>query len=151
MNNKLSYKFSYHRRLPHIQPEGATFFVTSRLANSLPIDVIEKLHNERAAIDAELAKIINKHERSEQAYLASRRLFGKWDKALDESSTGIKYLTNQQIAKLVVESLHFRDGTVYDLIAYCIMQYLRQLRRSGRLKNRMNSTQAGDLLKNISQ
>lgn len=121
MNNKLSYKFSYRRRLPHIQPEGATFFVTSRLADSLPMDVVEKLHNERTTIDAELAKIINKHERAEQAYLASRRLFGKWDKALDESDTGIKYLANEQIAKLVADSLHYRDGKVYDLIAYCIM------------------------------
>lgn len=121
MNNKLSYKFSYHRRLPHIQPEGATFFVTSRLADSLPVEVAEKLHRERDRIDAELAKIADKHERAEKAYLASRRLFGKWDKALDSSDAGIKHLANAQIAKLVVESLHFRDGKVYELIAYCIM------------------------------
>jgi len=119
--NKLSYKFSYHRRLPHIQPQVAIFFVTSRLAGSLPIDVIEKLHCERDIIDTELAKIVDKQERTEKAYLESRRLFGKWDKALDASGTGIKYLANAQIAKLVVESLHFRDGKVYELIAYCIM------------------------------
>lgn len=121
MNNKLSYKFSYHRRLPHIQPEGATFFITSRLAGSLPVDVIEKLHRERDLIDAELAKIADKHEQAEKAYLASCRLFGKWDEALDASDMGIKYLANAQIAKLVADSLHFRDGTVYELIAYCIM------------------------------
>ena len=121
MNNKLSYKFSYRRRLPHIQPEGATFFVTSRLADSLPIDVVEKLHRERDVIDAELAKIADKHERAEKAYLASRRLFGKWDKALDASDIGIKYLANAQVAKLVADSLHFRDSKVYELIAYCIM------------------------------
>jgi putative transposase len=121
MHNKLSYKFSYRRRLPHIQPEGATFFVTSRLAGSLPVDVIEKLHRERDLIAAELEKIADKHERAEKAYLASRRLFAKWDKVLDNSDTGIKYLANAQIAKLVVESLHFRDGKVYELIAYCLM------------------------------
>ena len=121
MNDKLSYKFSYHRRLPHIQPEGATFFVTSRLAGSLPVDVVERLHRERNLIDAELAKIADKQERAEKAYLASRRLFGKWDKVLDISDTGIKHLANAQIAKLIMESLHFRDGKVYELIAYCIM------------------------------
>jgi putative transposase len=121
MNDKLSYKFSYRRRLPHIQPEGAIFFVTSRLAGSLPVDVIEKLHRERNLIDAELAKIADKNERVEKAYLVSRRLFGKWDKALDASDTGIKYLANMQVAKLVADSLHFRDGIVYELIAYCIM------------------------------
>ena len=121
MNDKLSYKFSYHRRLPHIQPEGATFFVTSRLAGSVPLEVIEKLHRERDHMDAELAKIADRHERAEKAYLASRRLFGKWDKALDTSATGIKYLTNPMVANLVVASLHFRDGKVYELIACCIM------------------------------
>lgn len=121
MNDKLSYKFSYHRRLPHIQPEGATFFVTSRLAGSLPPEVVEKLHRERDLIDAELARIADKRERAEKAYLASRRLFGKWDRAMDASSTGIRYLANTKVAKLVVESLHFRDGKVHELIAYCIM------------------------------
>lgn len=81
MSDNLSYKFSYRRRLPHIQPEGATFFVTSRLAGSLPDDIVEKLHRERDLIDAELAKIGTGHERAEKAYLASRRLFGKWIKA----------------------------------------------------------------------
>jgi hypothetical protein len=32
-----------------------------------------------------------------------------------------------------------------------LVQYLRQLRAGGRLKNGMNSAQAGDLLKNVSQ
>ena len=119
--NQFSFKNFYRRNLPHIQPEGAIFFVTSRLANSLPMDVVEKLRRERDVIDAELAKITDKYERAEKAYLASRRLFGKWDKALDSSSTGIMYLSNVQVAKLVADSLHFRDGKVYELIAYCIM------------------------------
>lgn len=119
--NQFSYKNYYHRNLPHIQPEGATLFVTSRLAGSLPIEVVERLHRERELIDAELEKITNLHERAEKAYLESRRIFGKWDSALDESNTGIKYLANPQIAKLVADSLHYRDSKVYDLIAYCIM------------------------------
>jgi hypothetical protein len=99
MNSKLSYKFSYRRRLPDIQPEGATFFVTSRLAGSLPWDVVEKLHRERDFIDAELANVSAKHKPAEKAYLASRRLFDKWDKALDTSNTGIEYLANVKMAK----------------------------------------------------
>ena len=85
------------------------------------MDVVEKLHHERELIDRELAKIADKHKRAEKSYLASRRLFDKWDKALDTSNTGINYLGNIKVAKLVVESLHFRDGKVYELIAYCIM------------------------------
>jgi REP element-mobilizing transposase RayT len=121
MNDKLSYKFSYRRRLPHIQPEGATFFVTSRLAGSLPVDIIETLQHERDRIDAELAKIADKRARDEKAYLLSRYLFDTWDEALDKSDTGIKYLANPNVAKLIKESLHFRDGNIFELIAYCIM------------------------------
>src|SRR5215216_223770 len=121
MKNNLSYKFSYRRRLPHIQPEGATFFITSRLAGSLPIDVVEKLQRERESIDKELVKINDKQVRAEKAYLMSQHLLNKWDQALDESSTEIKYLTNTKIAELVVKSLHFRDSNVYELIAFCIM------------------------------
>ena len=40
------------------------------------MDVIEKLHRERDLIDAELSKIVDKHERAEKAYLESRRLLG---------------------------------------------------------------------------
>ena len=36
----------YRRKLPHIQPQGATFFVTFRLAGSLPDAVIELLKAE---------------------------------------------------------------------------------------------------------
>ena len=87
----------------------------------MPLEVVEKLHRERALLDAELEKIANKQERDEKAYLLSRRLFGKWDDALDTSKTGIRHLANPKVAKLIVESLHFRDGKVYELIAYCIM------------------------------
>jgi len=85
------------------------------------MSVVEKLHKERELIDAEIEKIADKNKQAKEAYLASRRLFGKWDTALDESTTGIKYLANSKVAKLIVESLHFRDGKVYELIAYCIM------------------------------
>jgi putative transposase len=41
------YKRSYRRNLPHLQPAGATFFVTFRLAGSLPKSVVEQWQNER--------------------------------------------------------------------------------------------------------
>ncbi|NOH01674.1 MAG: hypothetical protein HND47_06790 [Chloroflexi bacterium] len=121
MNNKLSYKPHYRRRLPHIQPEGATFFVTFRLAGSLPAEVVERLMLERERINRELEKIMNKKERAEKAYMESRRFFGKWDNELDKSTTGIEYLSDPRVADMVAESLHFRDGKVFDLIAFCIM------------------------------
>ncbi len=35
-------KIYYKRNLPHYKPPGYTFFVTFRLAGSLPVAVIEK-------------------------------------------------------------------------------------------------------------
>jgi hypothetical protein len=33
----------YRKNLPHIQPPGETFFITYRLAGSLPLSTIEQL------------------------------------------------------------------------------------------------------------
>jgi REP element-mobilizing transposase RayT len=76
---------------------------------------------ERERINRELAKITNNKKRAEKAYLKSRRLFGKWDNELDKSTTDVKYLSDPRVADMVVESLHFRDGKVFDLIAFCVM------------------------------
>lgn len=85
------------------------------------MEVVERLMRERERINRELAKITNNKERTEKAYIESRRLFGKWDDELDKSTTDVKFLSDPRVADMVVESLHFRDGKVFDLIAFCIM------------------------------
>ena len=87
----------------------------------MPADVVEKLHRERYLRNAELEKITNKEEKDKEAYLLSRHLFGKWDDALDIPNTDIRHLANPRVANLIAESLHFRDGKVHELVAYCIM------------------------------
>ena len=42
----LKFQHSYHRHLPHIQPPGATLFVTFRLAGSLPTHIQVELSRE---------------------------------------------------------------------------------------------------------
>lgn len=119
--SQFSYKQFYRRRLPHIQPEGATFFVTFRLAGSMPAEVIEKLHEEHEHSNRLLDQITDPKERAKQVDLASRRWFGKWDEFLDKASTGPKHLANEQIAAMLSDSIKYRDGKVYDLEAFCIM------------------------------
>lgn len=119
--NQFAYKNYYRRNLPHIQPEGATLFITFRLANSLPKEVIEKLRMEKEEVEKKIAQMSDNEEREKQLYLAHRRFFGKWDDALDTLAHGEKYLSNPQIADLVAESLLYRDGKVYDLEAFSIM------------------------------
>jgi REP element-mobilizing transposase RayT len=121
MKNKLDYKFSYHRRLPHIQPEGATFFVTSRLYGSLPREVVEKLSREKENIDRVLRNIPFREEHAKKADFEYTRFFDEWDNALETSETGVQYLADPRIAEIVSQSLHYRDGKVYELISFCVM------------------------------
>ena len=117
----LEYKIFYRRHLPHIQPPGATFFLTYRLAGSLPAAIQEELLAEGERIEKMLSQIENPDERVKQAYLEQRRMFGKWDAALDTASAGPQWLADDRVAQIVAESLHHLHGNMYDLDTYCIM------------------------------
>jgi putative transposase len=117
----LDYKLFYERQLPHYQPPGATLFITFRLADSIPPAVLDQLLAEREQANARLARISDVRERARQSYKEQRRLFGKWDTALDTAQSGPFWLRDFQIATLVADSLNHRDGRVYDLDAFCIM------------------------------
>lgn len=119
--NTLEYQLSYSRHLPHIQPPGATLFVTFRLAGSIPLAVQRALLAEAAASEKRLSQIGNAAERQRLTYEEHKRLFGRWDAVLDRAETGPRWLGEPQIAQLVQESLHYRDGKVYDLDTFCIM------------------------------
>jgi len=119
--NKLAFREFYRRRLPHIQVPGATYFITFRLAFSLPADILEKLSLESQRIEHSIAKISDKQERYRQADLEHRRLFGKLDEYLHTTTYGDFFFKDERIAALVSEALHFRDGKVYELLVFCIM------------------------------
>jgi REP-associated tyrosine transposase len=112
MKNKLAFREYYKRRLPHIQCAGATYFITFRLANSLPIEALNKLAEEKQKINR-LPE--SQKESAHQAW------FAKYDDYLDKALHGNPYLKNEQIANMVAESIQFRDGKTYDLTSYCIM------------------------------
>lgn len=111
----------YRRHLPHWQPDGATLFVTFRLADSLSRAVVAELWAEGERRDAALSRISDLEERCRWAYLNERRAFGQWDKALDAASGGPRWLSDSQVTGVVNEALHYRDGREYDLLAFCIM------------------------------
>ena len=112
MKNNLSFREYYKRRLPHIQIAGATYFITFRLVNSLPIEALDRLAEEKQKID----KLPESQKES-----AHRAWFAKYDDYLDMALHGNIYLKNEQIADVVAASIQFRDGKIYDLISYCIM------------------------------
>lgn len=112
MTNNLSFRDFYRRRLPHIQIAGSTYFITFRLMNSLPVDALEKLAEEKKKID----KLPQN-----QKGLAHQAWFEKYDNYLDQALHGNLYLKNEQVADMVAESILFRNGKSYDLTSYCIM------------------------------
>ena len=52
------YKPFYRRNLPHIQPPGATFFVTFHLAGSLPRTVLQQWKTEKYQLEAEKSRLL---------------------------------------------------------------------------------------------
>ena len=119
--SNLAYRLIHRHRLPHYQPEGATLFITFRLAGSLPREVLARLMVESKAINNVLHMIADDQERIRQADIAQRKQFDHWDAQLAVCSAEPQWLKDRRIATLVAEALRYRDGKVYNLLAYCIM------------------------------
>lgn len=125
--NHFDYKPFYRRNLPHIQPQGATFFVTFNLVGSLPRSVLQQWRAEKNQLEAKKLRILKLQNNDRLASIEQmifeqkREWFRKFEKMLDKAQNGPLWLKNERIAKEVAESLLYRDGKVYRLDAYCIM------------------------------
>jgi REP element-mobilizing transposase RayT len=109
----------FRGKLPHLKKESSSYFVTFRLADSLPAAEIARLKQERFAImqTARAAKRpLTWHE--EQQLLAW--YCDKVEALLDEGR-GSCWLSKPDIAKLVGGALQFFEGKRYDLRAWVIM------------------------------
>ena len=116
--NQYNYKPYYRRNLPHIQPPGATFFITFNLTGSIPKHILQQYITEKRKLEAaEQITLKEKQDIPEK----KREWFRKFEETLDQANNGPVWLKNEQIAKLVTESLHHLNGKVYSLISYCIM------------------------------
>ncbi|MBX2976928.1 MAG: transposase [Ignavibacteriaceae bacterium] len=114
-------KHYYKRKLPHIIVDGYAYFVTSRLKDSLPKSVFEILKNE---YDNSLRKIstYNAQDYKAQQYKQLKsEYFLKYDTALEQYKKSPQWLADENIAKLVKETLIYRDDKDYKLIAFTIM------------------------------
>ena len=99
----------FHRRnLPHLYFNEGIYFITYRLADSLPK---EKIIEITKAIEDDLNNSAEDFE----------RLLKKYDEILDSGLYGNKHLANSEIAEICKYSLLYPDGKDYKLICYCIM------------------------------
>ena len=115
------YQLYYQRTLPHIQPIGATLFITFRLAGSLPNEVIQRLKIDKRREELEIERIPDLKARKNSAYQAQKRLFAKWDAELDNARSSPHWLSVPGVAELVCAAMSYQDGKAYTLEAYCVM------------------------------
>lgn len=92
-------KIFYERKLPHFQPPGATFFVTYRLAGSIPMQQLKIFHDEYMRLQAEL---FTKDLSNEMAAMAKQSLqwayFERVDSFADNNPNGPYWLKDNSIA-----------------------------------------------------
>ncbi|HVO74105.1 MAG TPA: transposase [Ignavibacteriaceae bacterium] len=101
---------TFHRRnLPHLYYREGVYFITFRLAGTIPLSVLEEFQKE-----------LNKYDKDDLD-LRQKRFFKKYDDYLDNSLHGENYLINDKFACEVKICLNFPDGKDYFLICYCVM------------------------------
>jgi REP element-mobilizing transposase RayT len=105
--------------LPHWEMEGGTYFVTYRLADSLPKDVLEGLEVERRELErrAETKGQMQTREARTRIWVAMHK---RTEKILD-AGLGSCVLADPGNARIVAESLRFFDGERYVLHTWCVM------------------------------
>ena len=95
-------------RLPHWETETGTYFITFRLADSLPQSALAKLEFEAARL--------SKDDKDERKKALLRQIEKYLDQGVGECS-----LKRPQLADLVEQSIHHLDAKDYRLIAWAIM------------------------------
>ena len=105
--------------LPHLKREGASYFVTFRLAGTLPKEVLLRFKAEREAIirQAEAAKRPLTWREQEELF---RWYSSRVDKYLDEGH-GECCLARTDIADLAAGAINFHAGQRFDLHAWAVM------------------------------
>jgi putative transposase len=114
---KISIRNRGHR--PHWEATTATYFVTFRLADSLPQDVLKRIifarkdirstatHMGREVSETERKRLMRMHTREIERYL--------------DSGAGKCSWRSPAMAKIVADALRRFDGTRYRLFAWCVM------------------------------
>ena len=111
--------FHFRGKLPHLKKEGATYFVTFRLADSLPAHEVARLKREREAIleRARAAKDpLTWHEESQLLAWYCDKV-----EALLDAGHGACWMSKPEVAELVANAMKFFEGKRYELGTWVIM------------------------------
>ena len=111
----------FRRKLPHIQPKDSIFFITFRLHGSLPANVIASLTEE---YESQMKFLKERSKMSRERFDPSaihRWCFERFDEFLEKYSEGPTYLSRNDVAQIVADSIRFWNNKRYTLVGYCIM------------------------------
>lgn len=108
----------FHRRhLPHYYLPNSVYFVTPRLAGSLPRFRIDEIQEQRELLRTQKLRISKRAPEAGGFEGDLRRL----DRVLESADPKRRWLSDPRIADLVADAIRYRDRKDYDLIAYSIM------------------------------
>ena len=103
----------YRRNLPHWRQNGATYFVTFRLFDSLPNQLVQELDHIRRMLIAE--------QLHPTALTATDREYFRSMKRFLDQGLGACWLREPEIRDLVITAMACFDGQRYELGDYAIM------------------------------
>ena len=113
MHEKMS-----RRRLPHWDIPGATYFVTTCLAGSIPAQGLVELERLRASLKRQVKPL----ELSADDWALSqwKKVFVQREEWLDRQPA-VRWLEDPRLASIVEQSLQHFAGERYELLAWAIM------------------------------
>jgi hypothetical protein len=105
--------------IPHWEKDSAIYFITFRLADSLPKSVLQQIESERKSI----VQTAKQHGRSltPDEVKKIRRLSTKLIEQYLDHGAGSCPLRTPSIAEIVAKALRHFDGKRYRLFAWCVM------------------------------
>ena len=128
--SQFAYKQNYRRNLPHIVPPDSTFFVTYRLAGSIPKSVVAEYRQKKEWLENEAKRLNLLNENQDFTLLEDwqirflnfkREWFVKFEVHLHQAKIRSSLVTRRSHRKIIADSLHHFDNEKYFLHAYCVM------------------------------
>ena len=113
-----SWERYWRRILPHWEKPGAHYFITYRLAGSLPRPLIEQLVEMRKGL-AQTHAVPGVTE-VQQKLRSKKRVFAHWDRHLGQAKRNL-WLKEAEAAAIARNNLYHHADTKYSLFAYVIM------------------------------
>lgn len=111
----------FKRHLPHYHLPNATYFITLRLAGSLPGEVVARLEQEYRDRLRFLEQTLSGAALQAARYDEQKKYFGRVDALLDQMRYGPRWLEQPPCAQIAMDCIHELAPAHFHLHAFCVM------------------------------